>query len=232
VRVVPPAFLVADGVSGSGRGDAASGAAVDCFLAALGDGPPADLVRVHEAVVAADRGVRALATAGQAPATTLSGVVLLAQAGAPTWVVLNVGDSRVYRYEQGVLEQLTVDHVAERPAGRRGARTSQAITRALGAYDSATDLTTRPVTRGERLLLCTDGVHGVLPDETLRAALTVGGTPSSVAQALVRLAVRAGSRDDVTVAVVDVRAGGLAAGQRYETTHGATTDDDTVEVRL
>ncbi len=233
VLLDPPAFLVADGVSGSGHGEAASRAATQYLGAVAGGGRALSVEQVRAATVGADLAVRSLSASPGGPACTLSGVVLVSHDGMPTWAVLNVGDSRVYRYEQGNLERWTADHVPLPAARSRwpGRVPPHAITRALGAHEATADISLQQVTTGERLLLCTDGVHGVLPDETLRAAVTMGGSPNSVAQTLIGLAVRAGSRDDVTAAVIDVRAGGVVPGQQYATT--ASNDayvDDTIEV--
>jgi protein phosphatase len=87
-------------------------------------------------------------------------------------------------------------------------RERNVITRAIGANDSMADSWLVPVVTGERLLLCSDGLHGELDDETIRAILTMNGKTDTVARALVERAKAHGGRDNVTVVVIDVVAGG------------------------
>lgn len=213
-----PSFLVADGMGGHEAGDRASAAAVAAFapLAGRDDVDPEEVV---DCVLSAHDAVRGLRSDAQRPAgTTLSGMVVTRQAGQAVWTILNVGDSRVYRLAAGTLEQLTVDHSAvqeHREAAAAGQLVSavppskNVITRALGAEVSAADYWLLPVRTGDRLLVCSDGLTGELSDDDVSAALTLASDASAAAEALVQLAVARGGRDNVSVVVVDVEAGGV-----------------------
>ncbi|MET0304524.1 MAG: serine/threonine-protein phosphatase, partial [Microbacteriaceae bacterium] len=149
--------------------------------------------------------------------STATGVVLVEHAGAPHWLVFNVGDSRVYRHVGSELEQLTVDHSLGQELVDRGELRQDeidtfaqrnVITRAIGAPDQTADSWLMPITNGERLLLCSDGLSSEVGEEGIRAILTMSGRPEAAAEALVSTAKRNGGRDNITVVVLDVLAGG------------------------
>lgn len=216
-----PVFLVADGMGGYEAGDRASSAVVDAFRQRLCTGSPASLTSVRDALGEAERLVAAVAaTTSRGTGSTVSGVVLLSHADAPHWLILNVGDSRVYRQVGVDLEQLTVDHSLAQemvdagrlaPDDQRTYEHRNIITRAIGAPDSRPDSWIMPVTTGERLLICSDGLHGEIGDEEIRATLAMTGHPRAAAAALVDAAKRAGGHDNITAIVIDVRAGGVSA---------------------
>jgi serine/threonine protein phosphatase PrpC len=198
-----PVFVVADGMGGYDAGDRASQAVVAAFRDVLCAGNPVELGAIRIALSAADEGVAAVAAQTERGAgSTVTGVVLLEREGEPYWLIINVGDSRVYRHIGAELEQLTVDHslaqelvdVGELTArSRRDFAERNVITRAIGAADSRADSWLMPVTTGERILICSDGLHGELPDEEIDAAL------------------RAGGHDNISVIVLDVIAGGAVS---------------------
>lgn len=215
----PPVLLVADGMGGYDAGDRASAAVVAAFEPLLHGGPVV-VEDVGDALTRAQAAVVALAAGtARGAGSTVTGAVLTRYAGAPHWLVVNVGDSRVYRLLDGGFHALTVDHsqVQERvtageitPEQARDAAGREVLTRAVGGQDPRADSWLVPVVDGERLLLCSDGLVRELPDDAIASLLTFGGTPASVATALVDAALRAGGRDNVTVVVVDVLAGGRA----------------------
>jgi serine/threonine protein phosphatase PrpC len=236
-----PVFLVADGMGGYEAGDRASAAVVEAFRTVVrGPGYPT-LDDVRAALVAADAGVAEVAATTQRGAgSTVSGVVLVEHEDAPHWLVFNVGDSRVYRHDGSVLEQLTVDHSLGQELIDRGELAREdlndfadrnVITRAIGASDSTADSWLMPVTNGERLMLCSDGLSSEVGDEGIRAILTMSGRPESAAAALVQRAKDNGGHDNITVVVLDVVSGGGDVQGEYTT--GALTgpsddlDDDT-----
>jgi protein phosphatase len=240
---VAPVFAVADGMGGHEAGAQASAEVVGALRDTLCIGGPVDLIQVSTAIDEASRRTAALAaTTARGAGSTLSGVILVVHEGRPHWLIVNVGDSRVYRLIGGFLEQLTVDHslVQERiDAGvlrddeRATAPDKNVITRALGSVDARADSWLMPVTTGERLLVCSDGLHGELSDEQLREILVAGGRPSATTAALIQAANRAGGRDNVTAVVVDVLAGGdpgTAGPADTREPSGWTDDGDTVPV--
>ncbi|MBK8468267.1 MAG: serine/threonine-protein phosphatase [Actinomycetales bacterium] len=211
----PPVFLVADGMGGHQRGDAASRAVVDAFEELVND-PWLTSERLHDAVVAATEAVRQIAVEGMgAPGTTLAGVGIAVQEGRPCWLVFNVGDSRAYRLSRGTLEQVSVDHSEVQELVETGALDAtearihshrNVITRAIGAGlrgEPEIDQWLLLAADGDRMLICTDGLTTELTDQLLAATLLTIADPKQAARDLVDAAVAAGGRDNVTAVVVD-----------------------------
>ena len=114
--------------------------------------------------------------------------------------VLHVGDTRVYRLRRDRLACLTVDHVREQGTGR-----SHLLTRALGVETEVRlDYAAQPMALHDRFLLCSDGVHGFLSDESIADILRERSAPSDTARALVRAALQSGGTDNCTALVLDV----------------------------
>jgi serine/threonine protein phosphatase PrpC len=82
-----------------------------------------------------------------------------------------------------------------------------------------------PVVNGERLLICSDGLHSELPDEGIRATLTMSGKPESAAATLVQRAKAAGGRDNISVIVIDVVSGGSQLVGEFTTGAAAVAGD-------
>ncbi|GAA2394920.1 serine/threonine protein phosphatase [Catellatospora methionotrophica] len=208
-------FAVADGMGGHAAGDVASAIAV-ARLARLAQRAHLQPGDVRTEVTECNREILAAAAADQTRSgmgTTLAGVGVTRLGGTDHWVVFNVGDSRVYRFTDGSLVQVTVDHseVAELVAAGT-IRADEAhlhpkrnvITRVLGMRpDPAPDLWVFPLTPGERFVICTDGLSSELTDDQIARVLYAEPTAPSAAQQLVAQAVAAGGRDNVTVVVVD-----------------------------
>lgn len=206
----PPVFAVADGMGGHQGGEVASAAAVDALAPLAGAAATEQALRAcldsaQEEVTALRRGQ------GRPPGTTVSGALLVTTTSQPRWLIFNIGDSRTYRFAEGWLTQISVDHTVnqeERDAGRfPDPRLKHVITRALGAGGPAVEPDTfaLPVKDGDRLLICSDGLNNELGDP--RIAVLLGGCPDpqAAAELLVAEACEAGGRDNVTVVVVDIR---------------------------
>lgn len=211
-----PVFLVADGMGGHEAGDRASAAVVAAFEPLRGRVVGVDDIR--DALGTATAVVDDIAAGHKRGAgSTVTGVALVEHDGVPHWLVFNVGDSRVYRHHGTELTQLTIDHslgqelvdIGElRPEDLATFAQRNVITRAIGGPDSTADSWLLPVVDGERLLLCSDGLSGEVSDEGIRATLTMTGRPETAAAALIRRALQAGGRDNVSVIVIDVVSGG------------------------
>ena len=145
----------------------------------------------------------------------MTGVVLTSHGETPCWLVLNVGDSRTYRMAGGVLEQVTRDHseVAELVARGlvdcgRGAPhhpRRNVVTRVLGgaASDVEPDVWLLPVSPGDRMLVCSDGLTDELSDARIEAELRAEDEAQAAADRLVAAALAAGGHDNVTAIVLD-----------------------------
>jgi PPM family protein phosphatase len=129
-------------------------------------------------------------------------------------VVAHVGDSRLYLVRNGAIQQLTRDDSwaatileqtpeRDRPAALARHPMRHVLTNALGAREETEiHVAEHPLTGGERLLLCSDGLHTVCPPEQLRELLEQTQDVEATAAALVRAAIDGGSRDNVTVVVI------------------------------
>jgi len=232
-----PVYLVADGMGGYEAGDKASAAVVAAFRSVLVGREFAELEDVRDALIAADDRVAVVADATTRGAgSTVAGIALVRHDDAPHWLVFNVGDSRVYRHAGTELAQITVDHSLGQELIERGELRREdlatfpdrnVITRAIGAADSLADSWLVPVVNGERLLICSDGLHSEVDDEGIRAVLTMNETPQSAARALVARANGNGGRDNISVIVLDVVAGGEALADAAP--GGLSALEDTVE---
>ncbi len=209
-----PMFAVADGMGGHSAGDAASAAVVARLAEAVVNDftePEAIEYALHVATedIAQVADERALGVG-----TTVTGAALTMQEGDPYFTVFNVGDSRVYAFEQNELHQVTTDHSVVQElvaAGLIRAEDADAhpesnvITRAVGFNaEPRTDFWAVPVRKGLRLLLCSDGLTKEIDDEHIRLHLAAGLTPLETARSLIDAALASGGRDNVTTIVVDV----------------------------
>lgn len=206
-------YVVADGMGGHAAGEVASNLAVERivqqYYALPWDGPDRTLAA---AIQQANAEVHAEGQRNPDRQGMGSTVVAAAVLGDRA-IVANVGDSRAYLVHDGRLEQLTVDHswVAERVADGSITADEAAthplrniITRNLGSRPFVeADVEQRQMTPGDRLLLCSDGLWGVVPeDEIVRIATS--GAVGVAGGALVDAANAMGSPDNVTVALVEM----------------------------
>ncbi len=228
-----PIFAVADGMGGHAAGEIASGICVRT----LGDSPvigrhlpefsAADL---EELIEEADHEIRRQ-TGGQA-GTTLSGVVLVQEAGMPYWLFFNVGDSRTYRLSQGRFGQISVDHsevqelVDVGSISAEQARTHprrHVVTRALGTGDDAeADFWLMPVEEGDRILVCSDGLSGEITDDGIYGVLSGVRDPQEACDELVEATLRSGARDNVTLIIIDATGVDGDAGMQATAPRGGT----------
>jgi serine/threonine protein phosphatase PrpC len=208
---------VADGVGGSAGGATAAGLVIDRLRAsadlARPDAP--DLVGSVEAAtgdlaaaLAGDPALEGMATTLTAAALTSGGRLVLA----------HVGDSRAYLLRRGELIRLTTDHSLVQALIDSGAITpEQARTHPLRSvvlaalHGRAEDLaglavSALPVQPGDRLLLCSDGLSGAVPEQTLREVLAAGASPADTVRRLLQTALARSTQDNATAVVADVGA--------------------------
>lgn len=134
--------------------------------------------------------------------------------GREVLAIANVGDSRAYRLTQGQLEQLTQDHSLVADMVREGSLSpddaethpqKNILTRVLGVNDDVpVDITTDVPRRGDRYLLCSDGLFNEVTEDEIEAVLRRVTDPDEAANELIRLALSGGARDNATVVIVDV----------------------------
>lgn len=218
----PPVFVVADGMGGHDGGDVASRIVVEEFarLAADGYDPARGREVVAETLAACQRRITAYGdeqiAAGRArghPGTTAV-AALLVGVEDPEWLLVNVGDSRIYRIAGDRLEQVSVDHSVVQELVDAGTITSEdaavhperhVVTRALGGREPVDpDYFRLPLAGADRLLLCSDGISGMIDDPEITDILLASDDPRDAAERLVDAALAAGGRDNATAVVVDV----------------------------
>lgn len=199
---------LADGVSSGGQGLEAAQTTVMSLLTDFFAAPATwettvvlDRLLTAQNAWLADHNRRRRARDGGTGLTTLTALVLRGQ----TWSVAHVGDTRAWQWRPGpgaALTPLTQDHAFEQIDQRNR------LTRAIGLDDTVrVDHLQGDVRCGDRYLLTSDGVHGVLPPARLAALLQEGGA-QACADAIVQAALQAGGRDNASAVVVHVQ--GLA----------------------
>lgn len=202
---------VADGMGGHAGGALASRTAVESMAAFYTDpsvGLPADLLvlnrveKAHGRIQDLQRERPNLKGMG----TTLTAAVITGKSA----VLLHVGDSRGYLLHGGQLRQLTQDHTLAARWAKQGTLRNPAgmgksvLTRALGVGTSEVDRVEQELAPGDRLLLASDGLHGVAPEGRIAELLAAPASPWETAKKLVALAKDCGGPDNVTAIVVDV----------------------------
>lgn len=207
-----PLFAVADGMGGHRGGEVASKLALEILENQFRRRQGALAEHVQEANLAVfERSQLDRRVAGMG--TTLTVAVMEDERVR----LAHVGDSRAYLYRDGELRLLTEDHTLVQRMVDEGEITAgeaethpyrSVLTRALGVEQSvAVDEGSLEVQDGDRLLLCTDGLTGMVTDEQIRAILQDVGDPQEAADRLVRAANRAGGIDNITAVVLDFEAG-------------------------
>jgi protein phosphatase len=204
-------FVVADGMGGHNAGEVASGLAVKAIGEFLSNGAPPTLNLLDEALRLANDHI--LAAAGAEPGYAGMGTTVVAALLSDQEAIFaNVGDSRMYLWRGGELTQLTRDD-------------SWVSTALEGVVEDAREIEQHPLRHvltkvvglrpelqpsvaecgfgvGDVLLLCSDGVHGSVPDASLAQLLGSRGTVAEIAGSVVRDALARGATDNVSAIVV------------------------------
>jgi serine/threonine protein phosphatase PrpC len=214
-----PIFAVADGMGGHSAGDVASDAVVSRLAEAadrtVGTG---ETITAEALNAALDRAVADMkageGVTDQGTGTTVTGVALAIVSDAPQLICYNIGDSRVYQLTGGVLEQVTVDHSVVQELVDAGRITREeadvhphgnVITRAVGFHEPPVpDYRILPLSPGQRILICSDGLTKELTSYGIRHFLMSNPQPQDAVSALVTAALENGGRDNVTAIVLDI----------------------------
>jgi protein phosphatase len=219
-------YVVADGMGGHAAGEVASREAVDTLYGMVKRGVRGLRELVHPLSEADARAAcRLMESAVQAATyfvfsiaeidrdksgmgTTLSALLVLGEHA----VTAQVGDSRIYRVENGAVEQLTEDHTLIAWQLKQGLITPQeaarsphknVITRAVGNREYVqVDTKCIPLSPGVRFLLCSDGLHGYLKDNDIPPIVSLGGSPA--VGRFIRLANDRGGKDNITAVLVEI----------------------------
>ena len=208
----PRLLAVADGMGGHAAGDVASKVVIAALEHLDDDAPSGDLLQaLRQAVFDGSEHLREVIRESpqlEGMGTTLTAVLY---AGGRLGLC-HVGDSRAYLLRDGVLSQITHDdtfvqtliddgRITEEEANSHPQRSL--LLRALNGQDVEPDLSMRDARAGDRYLLCSDGLSGVVSHETIAQAMQTPD-PQACADRLIELALRSGGPDNITCIVADV----------------------------
>ncbi|MCO7221099.1 PP2C family serine/threonine-protein phosphatase [Klenkia sp. PcliD-1-E] len=208
----PRLLAVADGMGGHAAGDVASKVVIAALEHLDDDAPSGDMLSsLRNAVFDGSEHLREVIR--ESPELEGMGTTLTAVLFAGGRLALcHVGDSRAYLVRDGQLNQITHDdtfvqtliddgRITEDEANSHPQRSL--LLRALNGQDVEPDLSMREARAGDRYLLCSDGLSGVVSHETMADALR-DPDPQATADRLVELALRSGGPDNITCIVADV----------------------------
>ena len=203
----PPLFAVADGMGGHASGDVASAIAIEVFESEVKRSDS-----ISKAVHSANKAI--FQRAARDPDLTGMGTTLTAMwADEQSAQIAHVGDSRAYLLRDGQLTRLTTDHtvvnrlvqqgrIMPEDADRHPQRSY--LERALGVDPEVeVDVHVLDMQPGDRVLLCSDGLFGMIDDDLIQTILEDERSPQRAAERLCEEAVHAGGNDNVTAVVVD-----------------------------
>lgn len=213
-------MLVVDGMGGEAAGEVASRTAIRSLIDLVLRTPdwilsldPRWLPMVRQRMERRFQQVQEALT-GQAredPALAGMGTTMtLASSLGANLFLAHAGDSRAYLFRQDRLHRLTCDHTVAQSLADVGAIRPEEVathplrhvlTNVLGAREGPVKVETRDLRLedGDQILLCTDGLTDLVPDETIREVLRKAGTSHDACDALLDLALESGGRDNVTV---------------------------------
>ncbi len=206
-------YVVCDGMGGARAGEVASQMACEGMVGI--DPSTAGKEELRAAIIDANERISARSLAEPrllGMGTTLTSALM----GDGVMLLGHVGDSRAYLLHEGELSQLTDDHSWVGEMVRRGEITTaeaavhphrSVITKALGTDGGVEpDILEVPLVSGDRLMLCSDGLSGMVSDDTIQELLRLPDPPQAVADALVAAAIKGGGEDNITVVVVEALA--------------------------
>ena len=206
-------FVVADGMGGHAAGEVASTVAVQTICSAYYEGQSNDVLHnLAQSIKSANEAILSIArqhTENTGMGTTLVAAVIC----QGILYVANIGDSRAYLVRKGKIRQVTEDHSWVAEQVRAGVLTEEqakthvhrnVITRSLGTQPNViADVFVERAREGDILILCSDGLHGYIDDQTMSQIVLTMDT-AAAAQKLIALANEAGGPDNITVSIIHV----------------------------
>ena len=213
--------IVADGMGGQAAGEIASRKAVDIIPRELRKNLTANLngegvkSTVRRAIVQANEEIMAMGALDKDMKNMGTTVVMAVWRKGGEVFIAGVGDSRAYLIRSKRIQQLTVDHSLAQalveaktisPAEAKDHRFRNVLWKYLGSKEvgEGPDVQVVQVQSGDRFLLCSDGLTGVVPDEQLATVISAATDMQQLAEGLGQLALDQGSRDNVSCVVMEV----------------------------
>lgn len=215
-------FVIADGLGGHAAGEIASKMACEEAVSAYyngdamarqgSDGSEFNVSRLEKTLWSAHHKIVNFSKEHNefsGMGTTLSALALTKDQA----LIAHVGDSRIYRLRNQSCERMTIDHTENQLLLDTGKIQSgqesnhcyrHIITQALGGGGALTSVFTRAenLRRGDRFLLCTDGLHDLVTDHEIGKILVEHPSPKAASDELLQAAIRRGGHDNVTVIVI------------------------------
>jgi len=209
-------LLVCDGMGGAPAGDRAARIAAEAIKQQLVGSSPQVAKHADESLKSAVLGCNGavLAEAKAHPETRGMGTTCTAAIVLPDRLVIaQVGDSRAYILRDGRLQLLTRDQTMAEQLVASGLLRPEdvgtfvyrhVLSQAVGTQSKVEPVTSHVgLRRGDRILLCSDGLHGTISEQQIARILGAATDLNSVAQALIQAALGAGGPDNITVVVAD-----------------------------
>lgn len=211
-------YLVADGMGGHLAGEKAAQTAVEVLASTMVDrvgSGTADAPALVQAFLEANRQI-VQASLSDATMRGMGTTATMAMVVGDQVIIGHVGDSRAYLIRGGEIEQITEDHSVVAQLLKAGAITPlealhhpyrNVITRCLGMQmDLEPDTHQFPWQPGDRVLLCTDGLSGLVNDDEMRDVALEEADPQDACQRLLDLAMERGGYDNITIVLVQLPA--------------------------
>jgi len=215
--------IVADGMGGQAAGEIASKKAIEIIPRELRKSLTPTLAvegvkaAIRRAIVQANEEIMAMGALDRDMKNMGTTVVLAVWRRGGELFVAGVGDSRCYAVRGGKAAQLTVDHSLAQalveantitPAEAKEHKFRNVLWKYLGSKEvgDGPDVAVLPIQDGDRLLLCSDGLSGVVTDDKLAEYIGGQGDMQACAEGLGQLALDSGSRDNVSCVVIEVTA--------------------------
>ncbi len=207
-------FVVCDGMGGHAAGEIASEIGVNTIRDVYFSSHDENVISaIARAVKAANEKIYANAREHPEHSGMGTTCVALIINGGRAYIV-NIGDSRAYIARDGKVRQVTQDHSWVAEQVRMGMLTEDqarvhahrnVITRSLGTQPTITaDLFVETLHDGDRIVLCSDGLHGYVDEQAMIRDIVAQNTPQMTAQTLLDMANENGGPDNISVIVVDV----------------------------
>ena len=212
--------IVADGMGGQAAGEIASKRAIEIIPRELRKNlsphlnPDAVKGVVRRSIVQANEEIMAMGALDKDMKNMGTTVVMAVWRKGSDLYVAGVGDSRCYLIRGGKIEQLTTDHSLAQAlveaktisaAEAKDHRFKNVLWKYLGSKEvgEGPDVSVSQVQAGDRFLLCTDGLTGVVPDDKLAEFISMQHDMQACAEGLGQLALEAGSRDNVSCVMIE-----------------------------
>ncbi|MBP1757303.1 MAG: protein phosphatase [Firmicutes bacterium] len=216
----PLALILADGMGGHSKGEVASRIAVEFIASFLREDlvTPRSLAdigkRLPELIKKANIKVYLASLdheENRGMGTTLTTLVIKND----RLTFAHIGDCRAYLLHNNILKQLTIDHTLVQEMVDAGSLTAEetqnhprrnVLTRALGFPEFISpDVAQVPVAAGDTIILCSDGLHGFVPDQAIARFAQAAESPEQLVDQLIQAALSAGGEDNVTILAVQVK---------------------------